>query len=97
MVFYSDDNGLPFKTEAAGKAFLKRELEKVSRGLPRGPGEELGSYLPKWMETVARSRLDPKTAKDYAAIIRLHVLPKLASCPINKLSGPCWPSSMLRD
>ncbi|MGE5619578.1 MAG: tyrosine-type recombinase/integrase [Sphingomonadaceae bacterium] len=87
-VFYSDENGLPFKTKAAGKAFLKKELEKLSQGLPLGPGEELGSYLLNWMETVARPRLDPKTAKDYAAIIRLHILPKLGSCPINKLSGP---------
>jgi integrase len=86
-VFYSRDDGTVFDTNADGKTFLADQMAKLKGGFPLGPGEPLAGVLARWLEVVARPRVDDRTYEDYESLIRLHVIPTLGDVPVGRLTG----------
>ncbi len=75
------------KTKKEVKEKLKKaQLEQQQGILPTGPEQTLAQYLADWL-AVHKERVRPRTYERYEAIIRLHLVPKLGSVPLQKLTG----------
>ncbi|MER3401403.1 MAG: site-specific integrase [Thermoflexus sp.] len=61
--------------------------QDVLRGLPINSEKlTVGEYLARWLEDAARPAVRPSTHVRYAAIIRIHVAPRIGAIPLAKLS-----------
>ena len=73
------------KTKEECQVWLRKMLENLEKGLDYdGSKTNLKDYLASWLENT-QSTLRPKTAHQYAQIIRLHIIPYLGDVILKDL------------
>lgn len=86
------------QSEALSKLEAIREQRRTS---PKSllAKDSLGAYLARWLEDDIETNKAPKTAEEYAGVVRLHVLPYLGAERLAGLDGEKlvrWQSALMR-
>ncbi|WP_426727114.1 tyrosine-type recombinase/integrase [Corynebacterium auriscanis] len=62
-------------------------LEQVARGtFTIGKTPRVSAWLPHWLENIAKPRIRPHVAQNYASYIRVHIVPSIGARRIDKLT-----------
>ncbi len=78
-----------FRTRREADAALARWLTEIDRGTAVEPSKlTVGDLLSLWLQDEAGPRVKPTTAEDYAATIRVHILPTLGNVLVQRLTVP---------
>ena len=74
-----------FTTKKAAQTYLRTELAKADRGQWVDPSRQpLGDYLAVWL---VGQRLRPSTVASYRKNVRLHIVPRLGTTPLSRLTA----------
>ena len=85
------------KTRKGVQDKLRVALRDLDAGLDLGAGQQtVGQFLDRWLTDVVKSRVRPKTHKDYAQLTRLYIKPALGRVQLTKLS-PAHVQKMMAD
>jgi integrase len=75
----------------AGKQECKRRRDKALRSIADGlvvgqAGQTVEQFCARWLETVMRTRLRPRSFERYEGLVRLHIVPVLGSVALAELT-----------
>lgn len=76
-------------TRKDAQAYLNKALTDLDNGTFTQPSKEtVDAYLDRWLETVAKQRVKPRTYSDYQEILRLYTRPAFGNIRLVNMGAP---------
>jgi integrase len=75
-------------TKKDAQAWLTKTLRELDLGIAVKPAQDtVGDFLKKWLESVSKPKVRPKTFEGYQEALERYVLPTLMGRPMAKLTS----------